>query len=82
MAVRRQVKEEANGTRYTSSYGEPREISLEVEDFGSKKVMFETESVDQQFSEVWSWDQRYKFSGPASELLNEKLWDGAEKSVF
>lgn len=46
------VKELVTGVRYTSSCGEPRERSLEVEDLGSKKVMFEIDTVDQRYSKV------------------------------
>lgn len=76
------VKELAIGIRYTSSCGEPRERNLEVEDFRSKKVMFEIDTVDQRYSKVWSWEQRIYIFGPTSDLLNEKFWDGSEKSVF
>lgn len=76
------VKELATGVRYTSSCGEPRERSLEVEDFGSKKVMFEIDTVDQRYSKVWPWEQRIYIFGRTSDLLNEKFWDGSEKSVF
>ena len=76
------VKELATGVRHTISCGEPRERSLEVEDFGSKKVMFEIDTADQRYSEVWSWEQRIYIFGHTSDLLNEKFWDGSEKSVF
>lgn len=76
------VKELAIGIRYTSSCGEPRERNLEVEDFRSKKVMFEIDTVDQRYSKVWSWEQRIYIFGSTSDLLNEKFWDGSEKYVF